>query len=172
MILPDSIQAAVRKTGYGELAVINEEGQIHVILKVPRAAGQLLHTSPGVRQLLFLAPTPAAPVVGWFFEIRDPEDPLCLVAYFDVRDPVHNEILAQLPHQEGVLFHCIDGEPLKSFASARINAPFNAARIYAQAVCHANEVAVGGYDFDTARTCFQAEYTPDKIAARLPPGFL
>lgn len=163
MFFPDSVQVAVRKTGCGELAVFNEGGQIHLILKVPEAAVHLLPASPHVRHFFFLAPMPEAPVVGWFFEIQD-EDPIRLITYFDVHNPVHNEILGQLPHQKRVLFHFVAGEILAIVATVRIEVPFNAARIYAQAVCHAIGIEWSQYNFDRAKAHFQSENSLDQIA--------
>lgn len=166
-ILPDPIRSALRTIENGSLAVVVHEGQVHVLFKAPGAALRCLRFPPPLRHFLFYAPMPTAPVVGWFFEIQD-EDPLRLTALFNVQDPMHREILAQLPYQREVPFHIVEGEKLTLADSTRIYPPFNASRIYAGALACAAGIGSDRYDYDAARARFETDYPKEKVATWLP----
>jgi len=168
-ILPAPFRSALQTIEYGKLAVIGYEGQIHALFKTPQEAIRVVSRPPRIRHFLFLAPMPTAPVVGWFFEIQD-EDPIQVNAFFNVEDPIQEAILAQLAETE-VHFHIVDGDSLTIADSARIPSPFNASKIHAGALSFAAKIALGRYDYDSARAKFEVDYSLEKIATWLPTSF-
>jgi hypothetical protein len=169
MHIPDSIRQGLGKIPDGDLAIVLHEGQVHVLFKVPYAAFQVLKLPPAIRHFLFLAPMPTAPIVGWFFDLQDDSDgPFQLNAFFNIRDSIQSEILAQLPHQSSVPFHIIDGEVLVVAGTVTMRTPFNASQIYAGAISSESKI-VSGYDYMVAKARFEAEY-PIKMIARWWPS--
>ncbi|MFY9269413.1 MAG: hypothetical protein WAO55_06660 [Candidatus Manganitrophaceae bacterium] len=165
MILSPSLKALLQQLHDGVLTTTCDHGQVHLLVKLPHPAIPFLEQPLQIRHFLFLAPMPTAPIVGWFFEIRDdPEIPLRLDLSFNIRDPTQENILTQLPYQTRVLFHFVDGETLTVAATVRLDPPSNAARIYAQAIYRAAKTDKNRYDFKAAQEAFRKQYPLDQIA--------
>ncbi len=166
-ILPDFLRQGLENVPNGDLIVANDEGRIHLLLKLPAAAFKLLPLPPRISTFLFLAPMPTAPVVGWYIEIAD-EEPLCFNVVLNVNDPTQNEILANLPEQIEVPFHIINGETLELAGTTVIATPFNARKIYDGALSCAGRITADQYDFTAAKKQFERDYPVNRIASWRP----
>ena len=167
--LPEPLKAILRRIDYGALTAADEGGTVHVFVKLPHYAAKLLTGPLPIRHFLFMIPTPRAPVVGWFFEIRDnPQDPLQVDTYFNVLDEGQARDLERLAHQKIVPMHYVDGEDLSIVATKGITPPVDAAKVFREAKAHAGRIAPGEYDFDTAKLMFECAYPLDEIARWQP----
>lgn len=166
-ILPNFLRQGLENIPNGDLIVANDDGRIHLLLKLPSAALKLLPLPPRILTFLFFAPMPTAPVVGWYLEIAD-EDPLRFNVALNVNDPIQNEILAIFPEQPNVPFYIINGETLELVGTTTVATPFNARKIYHGALSCAGRIAANQYDFKAAKTQFEVDYPIDRIASWRP----
>lgn len=168
--LPDSIKSILHRVDYGVLAAADDQGRVHVFVKLPHQAVQFLDGPLPVHHFLFMVPTPRAPVVGWFFEIMDnPQDPLRIDTYFNILDQVQARDLEGLIHQKIVPLHFVDTVDLSIVANKGISPPKNTSIVFRDAVAHAGRIPPDLYDFDTAKLIFQCAYSLDEIATWQPP---
>lgn len=163
--LPDSLKVILRRADYGALTAADDQGRVHVFVKLPHQAVQFLDGPLPIRHFLFVYAMPTAPVVGWFFEIRDnPQDPLRVDTYFNVLDQVQARDLEWLAHQKIVPMHYVDGHDLTVIATKGIAPPPDIVEAFVKAVDHAVRIPEGQYDFDRAKAEFQAAHSLDEIA--------
>jgi hypothetical protein len=167
--LPESLKAILRRIDYGALTAADAGCAVHVFIKLPHYATKLLDGPLPIRHFLFVYAMPTAPIVGWFFEIRDnPEDPLQVDTYFNVLDPVQARDLERLALQKVVPLHFVDGEDLTIVATKGITPPPDIVEVYAKARNLAFMIPEERYDFDQAKAEFQAAHSLDEIAKWQP----
>ena len=165
----DSLKPVLRHAGYGAPHLADEQGIVHVFVKLPHCAVKLIGGPLPVRHFLFMETLPAAPVIGWFFEIvDDARDPLRVCTYLDVLDPAQAKNLLRLVHQAEVLLHWVDGESLAVLVTQRIPPPREAMRILEEALDWAQRIPRERYNFDRAKAEFQAEHSLAEIATWQP----
>lgn len=168
--LPDYIKAILHRLDCGAVTAADDQGRVHVFLKLPHPVVQLLEKPPSIHHFLFMIPTPRAPVVGWFFEIMgNLQDPLRVDTYFNILDQAQARNLKRLIHQKIVPLHFVDGVDLLIVATQSIPPPRNTSKVFLEAVAHAEKIPPDHYDFDTARLIFQCAYSLDEIATWQQP---
>ena len=165
----DSLKSTLRQLDYGALTAADDQGRVHVFVKLPHPAVQFLEGPLPIRDFLFIFPMPTAPVIGWLFEIVDNmQDPFRVCTYLDVLDPVQARILLRLVHQTVVPLHFVDGDGLSVVATKGISPPPDIVEVFQEAVAYIGRIRANQYDFDRAKAAFHAAHSLAEIATWRP----
>ncbi len=169
--VPDSLKTVLQQTDVDALTAANEQGRVHVFIKLPHEAIRLIKGPLLIRHFLFLVPMPTAPVAGWFFEILvNPHPSFRMNTYFNIWDRDQARDFKQLAHQRIVPLYFLDGDDLSIVATKNILPPPDAERVFQEALICAERISSGRCDFDRAKADFQREYSLDEIAGWQLPG--
>ncbi|MBI3597772.1 MAG: hypothetical protein HY203_11545 [Nitrospirae bacterium] len=161
----DSLKPILHQAEYGASTAVDDQGRVHVFIKLPHQAVHFLEESLPIHHFLFFFPMPTAPIIGWFFEIVDnSQDPLRVAAYFNVLEPAEARSLVWLAHQRVVPLHCVDGGELSIIATKRMSSPPETIEVFEKAVAYVEGIQSNRYDFDRAKAAFQAVHSLAEIA--------
>jgi hypothetical protein len=164
-LLPPVLKGLLLHAPGNAIIASDAQNRTSVYIKLSAPLAPSLKSPLPLRHFFFMAPMPTAPILGWFFEIRNlSEKPRRAVVYINIASRSQFEELEEMKRRNHVEVNFVSEENFQIALTQSLEPPVNMPQMIKAAVTHATEIQKGKYDWFSAWAEFHRLYPPDVIS--------